>query len=620
MASATKDRQEPDVLEQSAEFDNPSTDDTGLEETSGSVRHQSSRRPTSRASRDSGFPSGADALSRYHMIMRLGRGGMARVYLARRRTGLSKLLVLKVLEPELSQDASARHSFQQEAKLSALMSHPNVVQVHEVFEAEGTPVMVMEYLEGWSLREVLKVTARKLPLSLNLMIMGQVLNALHYVHEMTDLKGDPLGAVHRDVSPNNIMILPSGFVKVLDFGVAKAALEGSGATETGIIKGKLRYMAPEQLMAGALDRRVDIFAAGVILWEMLARRRMWAKVPEAQVIGALAHGEIPELPDDVDAPEALLEAIRRATAADPDGRFDTAHDFAKALESTAAELAPQPSPSEITAHLGEQLEGIIRERRALIQTAVREASSSATTNLDDLPMIEPSVHTDSGGVNITGHSEALTTAASGLSTSTSGTRVASTGTSKEWRIAALVSAALLIGAIVAFTQFDHRESPALPTSEAESLPLKVQVTAYPTNATIYLNDTELPANPAEFSPPNGTWHLKVVAAGHTTLEKTYDGSEQGPIALHLQPLPLGSASGRPAATAAPDTAETTSAAPSPKPAARQVWRPRRAPTQEPEQPTSPQANSQQPKPERSNCSPPYYYDEDGTKIFRQECF
>ncbi|MEZ4370033.1 MAG: protein kinase [Polyangiaceae bacterium] len=563
--------------------------------------------------RDSGFPFRSDEISRYHLIMRLGRGGMARVYLACTRTGLSKLMVLKVLEPHLTRDPAARVAFHKEATLSALMSHPNVVQVHEVFEADGTPVMVMEYLEGWSLSEVLKATNCNLPLRMNLMILGQVLNALHYVHEMTDLEGKPLGAVHRDVSPNNIMILPSGFAKVLDFGIAKATIEGSTATETGIIKGKLRYMAPEQLMGGILDRRVDIFAAGVILWEMLARRRMWSQVPDSQVVGALAHGALPDLPDYVDVPEQLRDAVRCATARQPKDRFDTAQEFAQVLGSVAATLGPPPSASEVKAHLGEALNDVIRKRRELIKKAVKEASSSSfsSLSLDELPIVEAGTPSSSSKLSVAGSERSGTVNDGGLSASTSGELVWSSRRTKRWKLAALALGVLLVGTTVVMTQLSGREPDDAQSRLAATVPQKVKVLAQPTSATIFVNGVEQDHNPAEFPAPTGSWRLKVMSSGHETFDHVYEGAPQSPISVHLEPSKL-----------APVPSASVSSAPAPAQAEtpKRAWQPRVIRSAAPKQPApeqAPKPSAERPAP---NCSPPYYYDAEGTKIFRKECF
>ena len=176
--------------------------------------------------------------------------------------------------------------FLDEARLSARLSHPNIVQTHEVGDSQGRFFMAMEYLEGQSLQALLawlggrgsRATAAPLEALSETMaafIAAQVARGLHYAHELTDYDGTALGVVHRDVSPHNIFLTYRGEVKLIDFGIAKASAVNVTHTETGVLKGKIRYMAPEQVTERDVDRRVDVFALGIVLWEMLARRRLF---------------------------------------------------------------------------------------------------------------------------------------------------------------------------------------------------------------------------------------------------------------------------------------------------------------------------------------------------------
>ncbi|MET0791456.1 MAG: serine/threonine-protein kinase, partial [Polyangiaceae bacterium] len=174
----------------------------------------------------------------YRQLFELGRGGMARVYLAESlASGLRKPVVLKVLNPLLSADTEVRAAFRREAELSAQMNHPNVVQVMEVVETPESAVIVMEHLEGKALSALLKEAGKHLSLALHMHILTQVLAGLHHFHELRDLEGTPLHPVHRDVSPQNVMVLHDGPVKVLDFGIAKINAPSAQGTRTGIIKG-----------------------------------------------------------------------------------------------------------------------------------------------------------------------------------------------------------------------------------------------------------------------------------------------------------------------------------------------------------------------------------------------
>jgi eukaryotic-like serine/threonine-protein kinase len=209
-----------------------------------------------------------DATGRYQLITKLGHGGMARVLLmvARGRSGVSKLLVVKELLAEIKEDPEFLAMFLDEARLAARLNHPNVVQTYEVSEDGPTPVIVMEYLEGQSLAAVLNRIGRaQMPLQLHLHILLQALTGLHYAHELRDFDGTPLGVVHRDVSPQNIFVTYEGQVKLVDFGIAKAS-SSSGRTRTGVFKGKVAYASPEQTASSTVDRRSDVFAVGVMRW------------------------------------------------------------------------------------------------------------------------------------------------------------------------------------------------------------------------------------------------------------------------------------------------------------------------------------------------------------------
>jgi serine/threonine-protein kinase len=279
-------------------------------------------------------PQPTVALGRYRLLMELGRGGMAHVYLAlvSGLAGFSKLVVLKVMRDELREHPASLNMFLGEARLAARMHHPNVVQTSEVGEDGGRYFICMEYLEGQTLSLLLKKTIDgSLPVAARLEIICQMLEGISYLHGFSDLDGTPLGLVHRDVSPNNIFITFEGGVKVLDFGVAKAA-GISHVTESGTFKGKLGYAAPEQIF-GRSDQRSDVFAAGVLLWEVLTYRRLTQDRTQTEIVqGRIAGAEselMLEKGGDV-APE-LMAICAKATAKAPEDRYPTASAMREAI-------------------------------------------------------------------------------------------------------------------------------------------------------------------------------------------------------------------------------------------------------------------------------------------------
>lgn len=279
-------------------------------------------------------------LGRYRLLLELGHGGMARVYLAlvRGMAGFSKLMVLKVMREELAEHPTSLEMFLGEARLAARMHDANVVQTYEVGEDEGRYFICMEYLEGQTLSRLLKRTARA-PVSLaaRLEVACQMLEGLTYLHGFSDLAGNQLGLVHRDISPNNVFVTFDGVVKLLDFGVAKAT-GISQATEAGTFKGKFGYAAPEQL-AGRSDQRSDVFAAGILLWELLTYRRFTQDRTQAEIVEtrmAGAEGEL-MLERGTGVPAELLAVCVKASAKDPDQRYACANEMRDAVRQYIAD-------------------------------------------------------------------------------------------------------------------------------------------------------------------------------------------------------------------------------------------------------------------------------------------
>jgi serine/threonine protein kinase len=286
--------------------------------------------PASSDRRDSAFPK---ALGRYVPFARLGSGGMAEVFLsvARGPMGWSKLAVVKRLR---SPDDDAHvNMFLDEARLAARLNHPNIVHTYEVGETDGY-FIAMEYLEGQSLQALLtRLAARREGLSEPLVayIAAQVLKGLHYAHGLCDFDGTPIGIVHRDVSPQNLYLTYGGEVKVLDFGIAKARMN-STRTETGVLKGKVRYMAPEQIGGRELDPRADLFALGVVLWELLARRALF-QGDAASVMSRIVNEDVPSVREVRPEASPALDLIAiKALRRNPDERYATADEMRIALE------------------------------------------------------------------------------------------------------------------------------------------------------------------------------------------------------------------------------------------------------------------------------------------------
>jgi serine/threonine-protein kinase len=315
-------------------------------------------------------PSLPRTFGRYTLFEQIGKGGMAEIYLARAETelGATRLAVVKQILPAFADDPRFADMLIHEAKLAARLSHTHIVQVFDLGKHEDHLYIAMEYVEGFDLNSLLRrCTEQKVPLPAPhaLGIVADVLEGLDYAHRRTDESEAPLGIVHRDVSPSNILISYEGEVKLCDFGIAAANdLVKDDATEA--LKGKAGYMSPEHARGEALDARADVFAAGIILWELLAGRRLYKPKSEVPLIDQARAADIPPIPDKGVADHAKLEAIaRRALAKDREDRYPSAAAMLRDLEeylATSGQLASRLKLGEwIATSFGTEL---VERRRA----------------------------------------------------------------------------------------------------------------------------------------------------------------------------------------------------------------------------------------------------------------
>lgn len=306
----------------------------------------------------------------YEIIAQLRAGGMATLFLGRRKgvAGFARHVAIKVVHPHLAQDPEFVRMFVEEANLSRQIQHPNVVHVEDLGHDGGTYYLVMEYVHGSALSQLLAALARierRLAPELAVWIAMKAADGLHAAHETRDETGKLLGVVHRDVSPQNILIAANGNVKVIDFGIAK--VQGHRArTATGALKGKLRYMSPEQAFGKPLDRRADVYALGVVLWELLTLHRLFSGENELALLDEVRDPHVD--PPSMYVPEihpALDDAVMRALAPDRDHRPETALELMRTLAAAcprAATIDAHHVAEVMNAVLGEELE---RRRQAL---------------------------------------------------------------------------------------------------------------------------------------------------------------------------------------------------------------------------------------------------------------
>ncbi len=321
-----------------------------------------------------------EKLDRFELLSEIASGGMATVFLARLVgvAGFQRLVAIKRLHPHLAKDPDFVDMFLDEARLAARIHHPNVVSIQEVGQNEHGYYLVMDYVEGATLGKLLTRAARegrRIPADVSIRIMLDTLAGLHAAHELEGDDGRLLEIVHRDVSPQNILLGADGVGRLSDFGVARAQAKVS-VTKTGQLKGKLAYMAPEQARGKRVDRRADLFACGIVLWESLALRRLFKGDSDAEVLNKVLHEQIPGLRSASPTVSAALEAVvARALAREPDDRFPTALAFAEALEEVAKAQGMLATARDVARCLdgffGDELTGQRDGIRALLSSVPR---------------------------------------------------------------------------------------------------------------------------------------------------------------------------------------------------------------------------------------------------------
>ncbi len=440
-------------------------------------------------------PSEPVMLGHYRLLAELGSGGMANVYLAVENGARepSDLVVLKVLRDELAGDRELVEMFLQEGQLASRLVHRNVVETFEAGRVEGRHVIVMEYLEGESLGHIVERARESGPpisREIHLRILSECLNGLHYAHELCDLAGKPLELVHRDVSPHNVFVTFAGRVKVLDFGIAKA-IGSVVTTQAGTIKGKVRYMGPEQFAGEKLDRRADIYAMGCLLWDAAAGQRMWGRKGDVEIWKRVVHGVIPS-PSTVnaDVPPALEAIVMRALAKKREDRYPTCLDLKRELDAFLATRARTPALEEIGAYVAE----LFREQRSERGITVAERLGAAApedhhktpSDTTSLPRLTYAPGPKRSDAPESGRDERLDALAKSLPARRHGRRSVS-----------VAASAIAIGSVLAAVGLARREAPDATASGAEApRDVRVRIEASPADAKLYLDDAPLDTNPS----------------------------------------------------------------------------------------------------------------------------
>lgn len=563
-------------------------------------------------------------VGRYRILSELGRGGMSNVFLAVASGpgGVNKLVVLKALLPDLATEGYALSMFMDEARLAAQLNHPNVVQTYEVGTEGDRHVIVMEYLEGQSLSATVRRAAAEgnpMPLALQLRIIINALDGLHYAHELSGYEGASLQLVHRDISPQNVFVTYDGQVKVLDFGIAKAT-SASTHTAAGVMKGKIAYMAPEQIVGANVDRRADLYSVGCMLWAAATGVKLWKDTPDVQIMRRAISGDVPT-PQSVnpDCDDDLNRIVMKALAREPDDRYATAIELQHDLEVYVERFGAAAKQKEIARFISTLFADTRAQLKALVERQLTLIQTDNSSISRERPRPSAKGSSTLGGSS----SESIHTLLA---------EPIEQGRGKRRVIASLAVLALLgavsfyawgkrgsAGEVEATVDTSGATKVAAPvaTATASATPTRVSVAlqATPAEAKLFLDDEPLPANPTtKLLLADGKAHvLRAEAPGFANATSEFSPTKDSTVALTL--TAVGGAKtndssssssskqhsyirfGRPAAAAAPAPAAPAAAAPVATPAAAPVAA----------------------APAKPDCSNPIFLDKDGIRRVRPEC-
>lgn len=496
----------------------------------------------------------------YTLLERIAVGGMAEVWKARMKgvEGFQKTVAIKRILPHLTDSSDFVTMFIDEAKLAAQLNHNHIIHIYDLGKIGDDYFIAMEYVDGKDLRTILNTAREKeqpLPLGLALLVASRLASALEHAHSRKDFDGKPLGLVHRDVSPQNVLISFEGDIKLCDFGIVKAVTKAS-KTQMGALKGKLQYMSPEQAWGRPVDARSDIFSLGALLFEMLTGRRLFSGDSEMSVLDAVREGRI-QAPRDLD-PRIPLEVnalVLKALARDPEDRFETAGQLQQELDALLASLKPTPS----TTDLGRYMRRLFGEVRAETESAAPAPAAAAVPSAVPAAPVRPAM-------------PSLAPAA-GAEVS----QVVPAARKSNQALLWIGLAALLALAVGGFFYLDR----SAPTAPAPSPPAAQEVTAPDAGAAEPISPPEesAAAPPQEAVQEPVTAPASVVAAAPEPPARAaatpapVEPTRAAPEAPAPRPQPPGTAETRPAAPPAPEPAAeppapapTPSAAPEPAPA------------------------------------------------------
>ena len=512
----------------------------------------------------------AVAFGRYQLLKKIASGGMGQVFLARTaQAGFEKLVVIKRILPHLVEDEEFLDMFFDEARIAARLNHPNLVQIFELGDVEGMHFLAMEYVQGDDVRRVEKQSRkqqRPMPLGVTCRIIADAAAGLDYAHKLKDSQGRPLSLIHRDVSPQNILVSFDGGVKLIDFGVARAAGRAQH-TATGILKGKYPYMSPEQIAGEAYDHRSDQFALATVFWEILTGRRLFKGDSDFVTMRLVRECNVPA-PSSINAalPKELDAIVLKALSPKAQHRFVDAGELRMALEdfTVSAHLAATP------AHLAAHMRGLYSERieRESDLSSLDELTGPSAFDEESAPS-RPSNSRASAHAPLTrGGAAAAAPIPSPLPLGDDGPRPTREMTMPVVRkrsrlpVPVIAGATLLVLAAVALAvPLALRSSRAQPTttvvavpieepysdptkplpeSEPEPKPVTINVTSTPSGAEVLVDGQRVGVTPLSYTLPSGTEAADAVLRldGYEPQHAVLSASGGPELSVTLQPLPV----------------------------------------------------------------------------------
>jgi serine/threonine-protein kinase len=424
----------------------------------------------------------APRLGRYEILGSLGRGGMANVYLARTwgDAGFSRLFAVKVLHPHLAEDAAFVSMLLDEARIAARLHHPNVVPIVDLGSQDGSHYVVMDYVEGCPLSALLNKHHDERPPRVLVSIMLDALCGLHAAHTLTDDDGAPMNLVHRDVSPQNILVGVDGTAHITDFGVARAESR-IGGTRPGQFKGKVAYMAPEQIRGAHVDSRTDVFVAGAMLWSALTGCKLFSGESNAETMTNVLQKEIaPPSTVGLHPPAAFDAVVLRALERNPDDRFASAQEMEDALREAAVAAGALGTRREV----GDWVKATFADELSARRTAIRAAATPARASI---PESSPST---SGLRSTPDFGSMFPPALEDGSGSSSSRRSSSERTARAtWRLPAIVAGVVAVAALaVAFGAWralrEPQPAPSAPASLASAPATAAGPPAFPATTAV----------------------------------------------------------------------------------------------------------------------------------------